>query len=98
MQTVNITPAEAIGLARDEDIKVTELEALGFNITTGDVQVAAAQVAPTQVAINPALVEAAELLYEAGRKAKATAAGRTRMVLSEKDGLYPYRVSVTFAK
>lgn len=97
MQTVNISPADAIELARSEDIKVTELEALGFTIVTGDVQVAAADAAPTY-AIDAALVAAAETLYEAGRQAKDTAAGRTRMVLSEKDGLYPYRVSVTFAE
>ena len=95
MQTVDITHAEAIGLARDEKILVTELEALGFNIVTGDVQVAAAQAAPAKVAPNAELVAAAELLFEKGRVTDSTKTGRERRLLSEKDGLYPYRLSIT---
>ncbi len=97
MQTVNITQSDAIALALENKIQVTQLEALGFTIVAGDVQVAAADAAPTY-AVNTELVAAAELLYAQGRPAKDTAAGRTRMVLSEKDGLYPYRVSVTHAE
>ncbi len=100
MQTVNITEARAFKLAVENDVKVSELEALGFTIVAGDVQVAAQTVALTITTpeINAELVAAAELLYAQGRPAKDTAAGRTRMVLSEKDGLYPYRVSVTHAE
>lgn len=94
MQTVNITPAEAIELARDSKILVTELEALGFSIVTGDVQMAAAEVAPTP-AINAELVAAAKTLFEAGRVTEATKTGRERRLLSEQDGLYPYRLSIT---
>jgi hypothetical protein len=103
METVNISAADAAALALAEKaegrtVTTEDLTALGFNVVSGDAaQVVAAQAAPAHT-INAELVAAAEVLYEAGRKAKPTASGRTRMVLSEKDGLYPYRVSVTFAE
>ncbi len=94
MDAVNISSAEAIDLARDSKILVTELEALGFTIVTGDVQVAAVAVTTT-VAPNAELVAHAEALFEAGRETDPTKSGRERRLLSEKDGLSPYRLSIT---
>ncbi len=94
MDAVNISPAEAIDLARDSKILVTELEALGFSIVTGDVQVAAVAVTTT-VAPNAELVAAAKLLFEKGRVTDSTKTGRERRLLAERDGLYPYRLSIT---
>jgi hypothetical protein len=93
-KTVNITPGEALTLMRDNGLKVEELEALNFRIIASS-QVTAAEEVTFEV--DEKLVKAAEVLYEAGRKVKPTNAGRERHVLSEGDGLYPYRVSVTKA-
>jgi hypothetical protein len=97
MQNVNITPEKAADLAVTNGVTVSRLEELGFTIVAGDVQVAAADAAPA-FAVNPELVAHAAALYAAGRSAKDTNSGRSRSVLSEKDGLYPYRVSVTHAE
>jgi hypothetical protein len=95
MKTVDITPGDAIALARDNDLKVPELEALGFRIVAGS-QVEAAEVA--EIEVNEKLVAGVKALlkkaHPPSRGSGLTKDGRTIRTLTPYDGIGPYTVVI----
>lgn len=100
MDHVTVTAVEAVALARLFDISVDEVGTLpGVTLIAGAANADAAKaVKPAPVKASQELMDAAELLYNTGRKARATKDGRTKRLVGDIEGLAPYRVMVTKAK
>ncbi len=104
MQTVDITPADAASImlaeqAEGRTVTVTELEALGFNVVVGDVQVADKATSPAvESSDEEELLAAVQTLLEkahAPRKGSGfTNDGRAIRTLNPYDGIAPYTVVV----
>lgn len=95
---MQLTPQEAIELLRDNEedgLTVASLEKK-YGFTIGGANVAASAPAPVvEVPKDPELVAHVEALIAAGRRAKATKAGRPKTILGDQENLGGYRVIIT---
>lgn len=91
---------EEVSALLELGISFKEIVAEGYTIGSANVESATA--APTAPAkpkkAEKALLDAAELLFNAGRKVRQTAEGRERHVIGDQEGMHPFRVIVTKGK